>query len=99
MIKDGIDLRDLSKGPGKFGGNQMAAYLYELSLDGSMADDESGNVEAPTGWFARFGKRILTEDSQGFVDVTRLANEQAALAAFDELMDEYVKWDSQDGES
>lgn len=96
MIVDGEDLRDLASGPGRFGGNQMAAYLWVKSLDGSTADDESGSIEAPCGWFARFGKWLLTEDDRGFVSAWKADSAAAAVDEFDALMTEYVAWDRGD---
>ena len=76
----------------KYGGDPLAQYLDMLALDGSYADDESGDVEAPTGWFARFGKRLLHHDEQGFVEVVRYASVGDATAAFEMLEDQYDIW-------
>lgn len=76
----------------KYGGDPLAEYLDMLALDGSYADGESGDVEAPTGWFARFGKRLLHHDEQGFVEVVRYASASDATAAFGMLEDEYDIW-------
>lgn len=76
----------------KYGGDPLAEYLDMLALDGFYADDESGDVEAPTGWFGRFGKRLLHHDEQGFVEVVRYASASDATAAFGMLEDEYDIW-------
>jgi hypothetical protein len=80
----------------KYGGDPLAEYVHELSLDGSYADGESGDVEAPTGWFARFGKRLLHHDEQGFVEVVRYASADDATTAFEMLQDEYDVWADED---
>ena len=71
----------------------MSEYLHQLSLDSGW-DEASGNVDAPTGWFARFGKRILHEDSQGFVWTENFTDEAACIAQYDLLATEYDTWDS-----
>lgn len=71
----------------------MSEYLHQLSLDSGW-DDASGNVDAPTGWFARFGKRILHEDSQGFVWQALHDTECDAIAHYDALSDAYNRWDT-----
>lgn len=76
----------------KYGGDPLAEYVHELSLDGCSCDDESGDVEAPTGWFARFGKRLLRADEFGFVEVERFASIADAIAAFSMLEAEYDIW-------
>ena len=76
----------------KYGGDPLAEYLDMLALDSSYADNEAGDVEAPTGWFARFGKRLLHHDEQGFVEVVRYASVGDATAAFEMLEAEYDIW-------
>ena len=76
----------------KYGGDPLAQYIDMLALDGFYADDESGDVEAPTGWFARFGKRLLRADEFGFVEVERFASIADAIAAFSMLEAEYDIW-------
>lgn len=71
----------------KFGGDPMAEYLHRLSLYGA-ADEQTGDVQ--WSYYAqRFGRRILTEDSQGFVELDTLEDEQAAIEAFERIQAEY----------
>lgn len=77
--------------PYKFGGSRLATMLYILSLD-DCADESSGNVESPTGWFARFGRKMLYVDSQGFVYAERFATEEESRAHFDRLEFDYERW-------
>jgi hypothetical protein len=63
----------------------------------SMDPDESGgSVEAPNGWFARFGKNIVQEDSQGFVNRTRHASLDTAKVVFGQFEDAYAEWDREE---
>lgn len=88
---DVLETIDKNSARYKFGGDPMAEYLHRLSLDSSY-DDASGDVEAPTGWFARFGKRILRSDSQGFVWCEKYDTETAAEAMFAALDHYYGIW-------
>lgn len=90
ILKDGTII-DRSTAAHKFGGDPMAEYLHCLSMDGGQ-DEDSGDVESPTGWFARFGRRILFTDSFGFVSVARLVTEAGAQAFYAELEAEYDAW-------
>lgn len=69
----------------------MTEYLHQLSLDSSY-DAASGDVDCSTGWFAIFGRRILREDSQGFVWTETFPDATAADAAYDLLNVEYAFW-------
>jgi hypothetical protein len=70
----------------------MTEYLHQLSLDSGW-DESSGNVDAPTGWFARFGRRMLFEDSQGFVESGRWPTEREATEVFEALNARYSEWE------
>ena len=65
-------------------------YLWYHSGDG--CDAESGNVDAPTGWFARMGKWIIQKDGDGNGWENKYADEHAALVVFNDLDDQYVTW-------
>lgn len=67
-------------------------FLNELHLNGG-ADEASGSVEAPTGWFARLGRHLLYEDSQGFVTRQRFASIDAAKDHYQTLENEFFEWD------
>jgi hypothetical protein len=75
--------------PYKFGGNKMATALWLLSLD-SGQDEETGSSTEWGYWMARFGKRLLIEDSQGFVSCEKFESEDAARAAFNESEQAYA---------
>jgi hypothetical protein len=68
--------------------------LEDIYMDG-MADEVSGNVEAPTGHFYRVGAQIVTTDSQGFVSVENFDSEGQAVAEFSIRDDEFSAWDSE----
>lgn len=72
----------------KFGGDPMAEYLHLLSMDG-QEDDQTGDATEWNYWAARFGRRILTTDSQGFVSQYRYASEDEAKTDFAEMCDAY----------
>jgi hypothetical protein len=69
----------------------MSEYLDHLAgISGQ--DAESGDVQAPTGWFALFGRRILRHDNYGFVGTETYPDPMAAAAAYDLLDVEYAYW-------
>lgn len=76
----------------KFGGNPMAEFLWQLSLD-SGEDDSYGDGDLGI-WFALFGKRILCSDEQGFVWIDKYPNEAEALRDFNEMVNDHedVYW-------
>jgi hypothetical protein len=78
----------------KFDG-PFTAYLYDLTLSGG-ADEDGGDVESPTGWFARLGRNIVTADSQGFVYRNRFASVSDARVCFAALASEYAAWADED---
>lgn len=80
----------------KYGGDPMAEYL---DLKGSDYSDEwSGHVECPTGWFARFGRRILFHSEQGFVWVEKWPSDRAAAQVFAALERYYYTWDDEESD-
>lgn len=61
-------------------GSPFAAYAFESVSPQDC--DESWSGEDAGGWIGRYGRRVLTEDSNGFADVTRYASEETAHEAF-----------------
>ena len=59
----------------------MAEYLDLLAGLQGNADEESGDVESPAGYFARFGDRIVLLRTT-FVWVERFTTEQEACDAY-----------------
>lgn len=105
--------------------DEVIALLADELEGFGRRDDTSGEVEAPTGWFALVtipddvdltadylggdyleeltntygvrpadvaGVHIVTENSQGFVDVTSFDSEAEAREVFDALCAEYSEW-------
>jgi len=70
------------EGYGKFS-SRMAAYLWDLSLDGFGGDDFVANVDWGEGC-ERYGRRVLCWDSKGFVDVDTYPTVKAAEYAMEE---------------
>lgn len=68
--------------PHKFGGSRIAAACWLLSLDGSE-DEHTGDASDWQFYAARFGRRILYTDSQGFVWVDTYPSELQAVRAFE----------------
>jgi hypothetical protein len=66
-----------------------ACEAYYMS---GFADEESGDVEAPTGHFYRVGRYLVTTDSQGFHSWDRYATERDAETAFGDADCEYAEW-------
>lgn len=62
---------------GKFP-NKFAEYLYQLTLDGTC-DDEVTDAD---GWYGIIGRRVLWEDTYGFVGYKRFPTRAAAEAEF-----------------
>jgi hypothetical protein len=56
-------------------------------------DESSGDVEAPTGWFALYGRHMLYADSQGFISSERFESEEQARQHFELLNTRYSEWD------
>ncbi len=97
-------------GPGKFEGtgnySNVAQYLYSLSLDSSL-DEDLGESES-FGWYGKFAGKIkgrgpfyaiVSEDSQGFFDVTYYDTQDALDAAWKLLELEYEQFsDASEGE-
>jgi hypothetical protein len=58
-----------------------------------FSDDESGNVDAPTGHFFRVAHWIVTTDSQGFRSVEAFGSLGEAVREFHRRDEEYSEWD------
>jgi hypothetical protein len=82
--------------PHKFGGDRMAAALYLLSLD-SGQDEATGDAVDWEVWAARFGRRILICDGQGFVYQTAYKSEEIARKEFALIDAEYAKYADEEG--
>jgi hypothetical protein len=88
ILADGTEISRATVSPHKFGGDPMAEYLYVLNLDSSF-DRITGDA---CDWFyivSQYGKRLLFNDSQGFVWVIRHATEAEASAHFDLIDADY----------
>ncbi len=66
----------------------LCQYIYECQA----YDEDSGEVESPTGWFAIAGRRTIYEDNCGFVNLVDHGSAEAAREAFDALDAEYALW-------
>lgn len=75
-----------------------ADQVYEYTLDNAYEGQDSGDTEAPTGWFAwlqwpendRY--YIVSQDSDGNRCLAGYASRDAAKAEFDALYKEYLAW-------
>lgn len=74
--------------PYKFGGSRRAAALYLASLDG-CEDESTGDCTEWGLYVSRFGRNLLTIDSQGFVSAERFDTDLAACERFWDIADEY----------
>ena len=72
------------KYPDEWTENVMTNQLY---------DYDSGNVEAPTGWFCIAGANVVTEDSKGFVYRYTFATDVDANQAYAAMEERYSHWD------
>ena len=74
---------------------RLLAALNAYSLNG-CADEESGNVESPTGHFSRTGRWILVTDDRGMHSVQTYDDVIAAEHAFRHMDEEYCQWAGDD---
>jgi hypothetical protein len=101
MIEQALELSDfhagmrglLFGGPGKYEGlRPFEAWLAEHVLgDSSWQDDSTGDVDFGR-YYARAGRRIVSEDAQGFVYVDSFATESEAVNAFAQQAADYDAW-------
>lgn len=63
-----------------------------------MADEVSGDVEAPTGHFYRVDRWIVTTDSRGFREIDAFPTEGYAHNVFESLDAEYAEWEDESTE-
>ena len=73
------------------GEDPMVDYLWSIDLNGS-SDEASGTVEAPTGYFARIGRRMVRSDERGNLSAQRFATVEAATEEFANLAAEFDDW-------
>jgi hypothetical protein len=93
-LHDGTIVSRAEVSPHKFGGDPMAEYLHYLA--GSSGQDcETGSATEWHYWVAQFGKRLLFEDSQGFVWVDNYGSIAGAEDAFNEIARDYETWEEE----
>lgn len=82
---------------GKFQGESpFGIWLAVRCLgDTSWYDEETGCSDFGR-WSARVGRRVVSEDSFGFVSYSRFETEAKARAWFDAEAADFEAWDSQD---
>lgn len=96
ILKDGSEIRHTDQYRHKYD-SAIAEYI-DASVGGhTVADDCTGDVESSIGFVWRFGKRIMTENSQGFVSCVRQPSVELAESLFDAIDSEYVGLDDPDG--
>jgi hypothetical protein len=71
------------------------AWAEEHFMNG-MADEVSGNMDAPTGHFYRVERWIVTTNSQGFSDIDEYADWFTAHCEFESRDEKYGEWDNAD---
>lgn len=72
----------------RFGGSRRAAIAWLASLDGCN-DDEAGSSFGGYLWIARLGRRVVLEDSQGFVGCQSFRTEPESERYFAALRRNY----------
>lgn len=65
--------------------------LEEIYMNG-MADEVSGDVDAPSGHFYRVGRYIVFTDSQGFRNLFSYQTTDLAKQDFEYYDREYSRW-------
>lgn len=88
IVADGVSIKN-SDTRHKYG-SAMAEYMDYLC--GMAAQDRDTGGGDGFMFYAQFGKRIMTCDEQGFVDVITFANEDDANSAFREADEAYWAW-------
>lgn len=68
----------------------------EIFWGHGMADEQSGDADAPTGHFYRVGRWIVTTDSQGFQSLEAFETEREAEDAFEVRDVAFAKWADED---
>lgn len=91
--------------PGKYmidSSEPTAEMLYEHTLDNLFEGEHSGQVDAPTGWFAKVkwpwdgqGWYLVMHDDHGFSHILA-RGEDAVDAAYSLMEQEYAAWDDGD---
>jgi len=90
-LSNGDDIRWTDRYRHKYG-SAIAEYLGTVEGGTIVADEDTGSVEAPTGWVGRFGRRLMIEDDRGFVSVERFDTEADAIERFEAIDAEYGAW-------
>lgn len=80
--------------PRGYRASKYACAFTEYLSDVAMRDMErgSGDVECPTGYFVRLGRRIVFTDSRGFVWHETYGDAFGASQVFDALEHYYGVW-------
>ncbi|MGZ4518831.1 MAG: hypothetical protein ACXVGB_00235 [Mycobacteriaceae bacterium] len=78
--------------PGKF---ERVPAIVRYIHEHDAFDQESGDVQAPTGWFARAGRWVIGEDERGAVDAVRFATRAEAQDLFESLDLMFGEWAEQ----
>jgi hypothetical protein len=72
--------------------HKYSSALCEYVFAVGEWDEDTGDVESPTGWFARRGRWIVTEDAQGFCERVKVPTVGDAMAAYSAADHEYRGW-------
>lgn len=82
-------------GPGRTEGHEDRQLAVALAwmVDGGYVDEQSGNVDAPGGHFARIDRWLVVTDHVGFIHVTEFLDPAGAVLRYSERETEYAEWD------
>jgi hypothetical protein len=86
--REGVSIRKTDQHRHKYA---CAMSEYLASRDDAY-DGCDGDADSPTGWFTRFGRRMLRGDSRGFVWCETYPTAHDARAVFDALADVATTW-------
>lgn len=84
-------IKEAQENYGETGIETLMDALEAFYLSG-CPDEESGDVESPTGHFYRVDRWIVTTDSQGFKEIDDHLSEESAKRTFENLENEYAEW-------
>lgn len=80
-----------NKGPGRYEGLSPFQCFLVDNVD-NAADQTSGDVESPPGWFAQCGRYVVSTDGRGFWYADRHATRALAAADFARREAAYSAW-------
>lgn len=93
-LHDGTIVSRAEVSPHKFGGDPMAEFLWSLDMV-SGQDEYTGDAIDWHYYVARYGKRLLFCNTQGFVWVDKYPTDREASEVFNQIESDYATWEEE----